>query len=528
MNKLLSKLGKIAYYSAFSLIILLLSYLTYSSFTQTAMMDYNMSEYTYFVQDNIFINIIFTFIFSLILYLIAKVLSHFKLRYIYFSFMLIITIYMTYLISNINLHPSWDALFVNNAACDLQNGIYDAFLPGNYLATYPFLIPTVLYYYLLNLIFGTNYIAFQLCNLLLLLVMYSYLVKTSLLLKNKTTAIIGLLLIVCFIPLQMYVIFLYSNIPSACFMAISVYYLTKYLLYKTHSYLIWGFIALTMAILFKGTSYVILIAFVICFLLSQIYAFKLKSIIISSLCILILLATPSMVNYSIESMHKEIDLSNKLYAKIALVMGSSWGGRCAGWYTGYGQVLQDKYGNDLAAKKLEANRQLAENYYNLWSSHEFWTFYDIKSRSMWTNPEFQGFWTITANKEQNRGQGEKDKQSFLFIHYERENDWYSKITQSFFYGFIHDFLAFMLNILQNIIYLFTLLYMIYHYKRPNYATLFISLILLGGFLFLALWEGKAQYAILYYIQIFPLAAVGIYNTFDYFEKRFLAKNQKEA
>lgn len=529
MNKMLEKIHKTSFKIGAVFALILLFYLIFLSLTQTAMMDYNMAEYTYFINDNIFLNILFFIILSAFIYYIARLLSHFNLTIIYIVFMLIITAYMIYLIGNINLHPSWDALFVNNAAVDLKQGIYDAFLPGNYLSTYPFLTPTVLYFYFLNIIIGeTNYIAFQLVNLLFLLIMYHFLIKTALLLNNKTTAIICLMFCIMFIPMQMYVMFLYSNIPSAMFTSISIYYFCKYFYSKNYNSLIPGFITLTLAVLFKGTSYVILIAFIIIFFFYQYTYLNKKHIITVLICTSLLILTPKILNYSIEQLDDDINLSTNLYTRVALVMGSSWGGRSAGWYTGYGQTLVDKFGNDESAKQEEAKRQLKENFNNLINSHQLLYFYNIKSRSMWINPDFQGFWTINANKEQNRGQGDVKKQSFLFIDYDPANDQYSLLTNSFIYGTLHNLIFFIINNLQNIIYIFSFIYIILRWKSLNYADLFIPTILLGGFLFLTLWEGKAQYSVLYYIQLFPIASTGLFETYEKSRKKIKRILSKKA
>ena len=236
--------------------------------------------------------------------------------------------------------------------------------------------------------------------------------------------------------------------------------------------------------------------------------FSAKTFVIISTIFIIL--SPDIANKTVSSLDSSIDLKTSTYKEIALVMGTSYGPRGAGWHNGwYEPYLYKQYGTNTDAMRKDGIKRTINNLNTLVHDHKLLDFYHDKICSMYINPDYQGFWTISANKAQQFGKGNPQAQSFLWITYDKENDIYSHFTSSFMTGKVNQLIIFYENILMNVIYLGALCYILCNRKKMTTEKIFIPLIFIGCFLFFLLWEAKGQYSILFYILLFPLTAEGI-------------------
>lgn len=497
---------------------LIFGILLYFAFTETGKINYDMVEYNYFVKDNLCLNLLLLVLFIYSIHKISNYLCKYRIKHLMIFFMICITILLVYLIDHVNLTPSWDSAKTIQAAVGLINHDYSMFTYGNYISQYPFQVPLVLYYAFFIKIFGENYIILQFINIIFLLCTYFFIIKISFLISHhKKIAIMTLLLLVTFIPLQMYVMFLYSNIPSLFCMTTGIYFFLNH--YQNHEYknIILSFVFLGLATLFKGTAYIVVIAVIIMYILELLHKFNLKKIAIIVISTLILLITPTQINKAVSSLNPSISLSSTAYKEIALVMGTSYGPRGAGWHNGwYEPKLYKMYGNDVQAMKKDGQKRTINNLKELYTNHKLLSFYHDKICSMYINPDYQGFWTIVANKTQQFGQGDSNKQSFLFIKYDPSTDQYSHFTSSFMTGKINQGIIAYENVLMNAIYLGCICFIYFNQKTMTKEKIFIPIIFIGCFLFFLAWEAKAQYSILFYILLFPIAAEGINHLISHF------------
>jgi hypothetical protein len=76
-----------------------------------------------------------------------------------------------------------------------------------------------------------------------------------------------------------------------------------------------------------------------------------------------------------------------------------------------------------------------------------------------------------------------------------------------------------LNAFQNLIYLLALADVLKNLRRKTMSRerLLLPLTFLGGFLFLIVWEAKAQYSILFFVLLFPAASM---QAADWLEQLF--------
>jgi hypothetical protein len=161
-------------------------------------------------------------------------------------------------------------------------------------------------------------------------------------------------------------------------------------------------------------------------------------------------------------------------------------------------------------KKNAADEIIRSNYKTLFQSPSYcYAFYRDKLDSIWANSEFQGFWTIQANKLDTAGKGDAPMQSFLWIRYDSSKDSYNAFTASYMSGALNKAIRGYLNAFQNLIYLLALTDVLKNLRRKtlNRERLLLPLTFLGGFLFLIIWEAKAQYSILFFVLLFPAASI---------------------
>lgn len=514
ISKFIYKISSILSFMIFGILL-------YFAFTETGKINYDMIEYNYFVSDNLCLNLLLLVLFIYSIHKISSYLCEYRIKHLMCFFMIIISVLLVYLIGNVNLTPSWDSAKTIKAAVGLINHDYSMFTYGNYISQYPFQVPLVLYYALWIKLFGENYIILQFINICFLQLTYYFIVKSSFLISHqKKITIMTLLLLVSFIPLQMYVMFLYSNIPSLFCMSAGIYFFLNH--YHNHEYknIILSFIFLCLATLFKGTAYIVVIAASILYLLELIQKFNLKKLVLIITSIVVLVVTPNILNKAVSSLDPSISLSSTSYKEIALVMGTSYGPRGAGWHNGwYEPKLYKMYGNNVQAMKKDGQKRTINNLKELYTNHKLLSFYHDKICSMYINPDYQGFWTIIANKTQQFGQGDSSKQSFLFIKYDPTKDQYSHFTRSFMTGKINQLIIAYENVLMNAIYLGCICFIYFNHKNMTKEKIFIPIIFIGCFLFFLAWEAKAQYSVLFYVLLFPIAAEGINHLLKQFNQK---------
>ncbi len=499
------------------LVFAVLSYCLCAAFLSSANMEYTMDEATFFTADSPIRNLIFLILLIGILFLLDKVCTKLKPVILFWISAIILAGLFLYLIQDVNLTPTWDALRTFQAAEQFIDGNYDSLLPGGYIAHYPFQIPMMLYNCLLILVFGDTYIASQWINVLYFVGCYYCLFRLTAIYShdNARAQRICILLSAAFLPLGMYTMFIYSNMPALFFMLAGILQGSKYLQTSSIRHLVCAYSLLCISSLFKGTSYIAIIALTIAVIFKMIQEFHLKTVLITVLSVFILINVPQAISLSVEKLDPRFNFEDSLYVEYALEMGCKRSLRGAGWHDGWMETYLDEYSDSYEEKEYEARRIIHDNYAKLFSSADnAVAFYRDKLNSMWTSPDFQGYWTIQANKNDTRGLGDSARQSYGWIEYDTANDSYSNFTESYMNGSLNRVIRGFLNAEQNLVYLFSLIFLLSQFRRKEFTAdrLLLPLTFLGGFLFLAIWEAKAQYSILFYVLLFPCAAIGL----DYF------------
>ena len=509
-------------------LVAVLAWCLLRAFRITANMEYTMDEVTYFTKDNLFRNLGWLMLLLIILAVANHLLRHVKPWILFTAGAVVLSVFLVYLIQQINLTPTWDAYRTYHAAVLFLQKDYSPLKSGGYIATYSFQIPLMLYDCLLILLFGPNYIVPQLVNIAFLIGVYWFLLRTVAIIsdQNENAQRFCILFCMAFLPLSMYVMFLYSNIPSLFFACAGLYQGCCYLKEQRLRSLIQAFLWIGLSSLLKGTSYIALIALVLTVLMTLQKNHWKRPLLVSALAAAVIIALPAGLQKTVESASPEIHLEDSLYVPYALEMGAKRGLRGAGWHDGWMEVYLNTAYSTYEEKKNAADEIIRSNYKTLFQSPSYcYAFYRDKLNSIWANSEFQGFWTIQANKLDTAGKGDAPMQSFLWIRYDSSKDSYNAFTASYMSGALNKAIRGYLNAFQNLIYLLALTDVLKNLRRKalNRERLLLPLTFLGGFLFLIIWEAKAQYSILFFVLLFPAASIQAADWLEQLSQKIMRK-----
>lgn len=383
---------------------------------------------------------------------------------------------------------------------DVINGNYHNLFLSPYLEVYPYQIGIVSYDVLMQLMFGDNVIPVYFLNLIMAVgVIYLQWKCTNLFLDNKLEiANYTLILSFLFLPLLYFVVFLYGNIPGFLAMFLAVYYGLRYLKddkkykYSWIGMLLFG----SLANLIKSNYIVPVIALVIIYLLKVLVTKKYKLILIVVAMFLSLgLVSKSVSSYYEMKVDKHFSKGIPKVAWIAMGLQYTTGdpSGSAGWFNDYTERTYYANNKDYDKTKKEAE-QFVTQQVTKFIDHpkEGYQFFSKKLVSTWGDPMYE---SILSGPNQ-----------YLYIDSINNNK-----------NDIYDFIRQMVNIVDIVIVLFSLVYIFKSFKLMNDYKLFILLFVIGGFIFHFFWETKSQYMFQYVYCLIPLSAIAISNMSNFFQ-----------
>lgn len=189
-------------------------------------------------------------------------------------------------------------------------------------------------------------------------------------------------------------------------------------------------------------------------------------------------------------MGRPLPQSYPMALTLAMGMQDNWEGwRAPGWCNTYNYSVYEEsgYNRDIAAQRA---RQDIQNRLGEFASEpaKALKFYKFKTLSQWTEPTYQGFWT--------------------------EYDWfnpgkYTGLLASLYTGPLQTALVRGMKWYQTAVWVLAFLCLAASRRRMGPAQLLPGLIVLGGFLFSLISEGKGQYTLPYFLLAIPYAAAGL-------------------
>ena len=235
-----------------------------------------------------------------------------------------------------------------------------------------------------------------------------------------------------------------------------------------------------------------------------------RAFIVTIMLASVLLFTQRVLNNAAHSITGR-DISEGLSPWSWVVMGLEENSeRYDGWYNGYGP---DTYlaANSSGERQKPVARRAVQQRIQYFKNHplDAVRFLVGKNASQWNNPDFQSFW---------------------IVNHARHTVQYSRIIHAMFSpdGIVR--IDVWLNFLQFLILMGALLGAFPRKNGKNWwlnaENLFLELCMIGGFLFYSVWEAKAQYTLVHFMCLLPLAVYGYEETVSAVHRAIAALEQR--
>lgn len=387
-----------------------------------------------------------------------------------------------------------DAVFTG--ARQFLAGDYRSWASGEYMHRYPFQNTTVLLYTVFHFLFGGYaLLAVRLFNLACWYAGILAICRLTERYFGKRTAIAAYVALLSFLPMFTYVVFIYGTVPSICFSVWGVYQEKRFEETGESKYLAGTGILLLLAIMWKNNAMIVMLAVMIMLAVYAIRERKIKPLWgILWIAALYWLGTRGVLEF-IEAVTGE-DMKSGVLLIGWVVEGLGEGAMAPGWFNGYKEKLYFRYNGDAAVMKPLVMREL-KNSLLLFAEQPGYAlgFFSRKTASMWSSPFFECTTLITKACPRASLEG-------LF-----ENILYDgRILNAMLFLF--------LDVMQSVLYFGVLLFLIFGRKKRDLTKACLIICFLGGFLFHLAWEAKCQYALPYYLMLFPYGMEGFRLTLE--------------
>ena len=498
MKKTLTNIYEKIVWILFFVIVIFLFVL---SFTSTCHLSFDYNEYTFFLSDSLLKNTIIIFVFLTVVFF-AKKLSIIKkinennklftkLKYI---FLILLGLISLIWVLGSKLQPAADQYSVQKSVQEFINGDYSAFVKNGYISQNRQQRGLFLLSYLFSFIFGNNYLAMQIVNVLACVFIYKNLSEISK--EFGANNFIQLLIIISafFYPIiPLYTYFIYGNILGLSFSLIAFKYELLYFKDTKIKNCIISALFIGLSMMAKSTYLVYFIAMLIYAIIRMVNDFDKKKLIYFLFIVVFYLLSSFIPTAFIES-KTGVKMSEGTSYWSYVAMGLQEGERAPGWYNGYNNDSYAECNNDTEKQTKKAKDYIENRLSEMLDNKAYaLSFFTEKIASEWNNPTCQVFWNI------------QDK----FPETVKQDSIFRKFVSMESVVKIQKYL----NICHLLIMFGAAIYATYSlFRKHNYIETLLPMTFIGGFILLSfLSEAKAQYSIMFTVLLFPCSIVGYFE-----------------
>ncbi|MDE7113798.1 MAG: glycosyltransferase family 39 protein [Acetatifactor sp.] len=308
---------------------------------------------------------------------------------------------------------------------------------------------------------------------------------------DRRIAVIQAAMMLLFFPYGFYCVMFYGNVIGLGFAVLAIYLMVVYLEKESVGYLCGSAAAMILSIIFKQNDAIILVGLVLLMLLQPMAERKLTlrkagAATAFVLAVVLGIQLPDLIVGARTGMNLS-GTGNSIYAHIA--MGLQDSEDAPGWYNTYNEVVFAEHGYDKKETARAAKQSLSETLrYYADNPGEGWSFIHRKLASEWNNPTFEGFHMQNARLT---------AEELSPIVKSTINDG----------GKLNILLTFFLDVYESVV-LFGILLYLAGAKDADIRQLFFVMLLIGAFVFFAVWEAKGRYVAPFYLMAIPCAAAG--------------------
>ena len=457
----------------------------------------SVTERTFFVKSHVLYAVMGIMIFVLAFWVLYRFGGSVLERYgsiLVWGSMLISGIFLIWWISQTQFWYWGDEEKIFQHAQMYLEGDYQGWMPGGYAYMWKHQNGMILFVALLLKYFdlsGTYWVLRVLNVLFYELTLFCLWQILRKLFADKKIVVIQLVLLILFFPYGFYCIMLYGNVIGLGFAVLAVYCMVAYLETRDVKYLCGSAISMILSIIFKQNDAIIFVGLLMLMILQPVQdeKFSLKKAGIVGAFALAVLAGIQLPNILVEA-RTGIDLTgtgNSVFAHIA--MGLQDSEDAPGWYNTYNEAVFAECGYNKEETAGAARKSISNTLQNYAQNPMAgWSFIHRKLASEWNNPTFEGF----------------HMQNARMTTVELSSMVRSAINDG---GKLNILLTFFLDIYESVV-LFGILLYLAMAKDADIRELFFIVLLIGGFVFFAVWEAKGRYVAPFYLMVIPYAAVG--------------------
>lgn len=361
------------------------------------------------------------------------------------------------------------------------------YMPGGYAYNYPYQSGLILVMSLIFRLFGSmNYTAFQICNVIALLIVDISLMKTAEYLESPSAKKVSSAMLVLFWPILFYTVFVYGNLIGLAFGTTALFFQYRYFKNRRFRDIVISCLMIGFAVMIKTNYLIFLIAMLIFLVLDFIVTFRKKTVLYAVLAV-VCYVLGAMGPVTLVSIQSGLDVGTGV-PKIAFIsMGLRESGLAPGWWDNYyheNLYIDSGYDAEAASDMAKADIQERLEIFGEDPGYAAEFFYK-KMISQWCEPTFEGIW---------------------ICHYDKGVA-LSGIIDNILNRELQGWITGFLNLYQTFIYWTALLFVILNRKNKNVFLWLPAAAFIGGFLFHMIWEAKGQYTLSYFVLLIPYSSV---------------------
>jgi len=392
-------------------------------------------------------------------------------------------------VTNTHIPPYWDQAQVYLDALSFKNGDFEDM--DGYLGMYPQQYGLIFLYELIFCFTKDSYIVLEYLNVLfiLLIIFFCYRLCEELF-HDQTANFYCILGGVLFLPMHIYVNFVYGDLVSTAFSIIGIWAVLRWKHTEKWWYAVLALFAFVIAYLSRKNVLILLIAVFLALLIEAFRDWNWKAVVIALLLLTVPIACMSGVKLSYEwRSGKEVEKGIPSIMWIAMGMqGDQYG---PGMFNGYTESTFRGEAESDSEKGIQIAKEEIRNRLEEFAADrdKAVDFYKAKIQLQWIDPTFSSF--VMTSKF-----GEDP----------------TPYTLSFYYGKVPERILKFMNNYSFIIYVSVCIYAVLSLIKKQSILYSMGLIaVIGGFLFSIIWEAKGRYVMPYVILMIPYMAKGLHG-----------------
>lgn len=395
------------------------------------------------------------------------------------------------------LLPMHDQYFVFYGAKEFLEGDYSRWQPGGYLYMYPFQNTLMLFYTVFHLIFGEQAVlAVELFNLVCWYLGILAICKLTESYFGKAAAKWTYVALLGFLPMWGYVTYIYGTVPGLCCGLWGIYQERKFEETNKSRHLLAAGILLALSVMWKNNYIIFAVAVMIMVFL---YAVREKTIkpLWGIVWILGTYFLGTKGTLALIEMITGQEMSNGIPLIAWVAMGLRESNIAPGWFNMYTEKLYVACDYQGSAMVQPAIEEIRRNF-ALFGQEPAYAlrFFSRKLSSIWNSPMMEGMTIITK------------RNSTGTLSYTVKDILYNG-------GVFNTVLFLWMDVVQSVLLFGLVQFLIFDRKKLKLEKSCLIIAVLGGFLFHIFWEGKCQYALPYYILLFPFSVQGYLSSSAY-------------